>query len=66
MFHRGGSDYATDSDGSFDGLDMRNDEVNQRSDLNCTGEEVNSRLILHVANAMAVTNSQFSRHFSLW
>ena len=39
--------------GSFDGLEMINDEINQRADLNCTEEEADSRLIFHVANARA-------------
>ena len=47
------SGYVTDSDGSFDGLEMINGEVNQRADLNCIGEESDSRLILHVANTKA-------------
>ena len=43
--------YVTDNDGSFDRLELINDEVNQRADLNCMEEEADSRLTLHLANA---------------
>ena len=45
------SGYATDNKGFFDGLEMINNEVNQRADLNCMEGAVDSRLIFHVANA---------------
>ena len=35
----------TDNDGSFDKLEMINDEVNQRTDFNCMEEEADSRLV---------------------
>ena len=45
--------YVTDNNGSFDDLEMINDEVTQRADLNCMKEDADSRLILQVANARA-------------
>ena len=36
------SGYVIYNDGSFDGLEMINDEVNQRADLNYMGEEPDS------------------------
>ena len=38
---------------------MISDEVNQRPDLNCMEEETDSRLVLHVANAMAEVFKNF-------
>ena len=39
------SSCVTDNDGSFDKLEMINDEVNQRTDFNCMEEEADSRLV---------------------
>ena len=47
------SGYVTDNDGSFDRLEMINDEVNQKADLNCIEEETDPRLILYFADAKA-------------
>ena len=47
------SGYVTDNNGSFDGLEMINDDVYQRPDLNCMEEEAGSRLISHVADVRA-------------
>ena len=40
------SGYVTDNYGSFDRLEMINDEVNQKADFNCMEEETDSRMIL--------------------
>ena len=47
------SGYVTDNYGSFDRLEMINDEVNQKADFNCMEEETDSRMILQFANAKA-------------
>ena len=47
------SGYVTDNYGSFDRLEMINDEANQKADLNCMEEETDSRMILYFANAKA-------------
>ena len=39
------SSCVTDNDGSFDKLEMINDEVNQRTDFNCMEEDTDSRLV---------------------
>ena len=35
----------TDNNGSFDKLEVINDEVNQKTDFNCMEEEADSRLV---------------------
>ena len=45
------SGYVTDGDGVFSAIEVKNGNVSDRPDLNCTLEEADCRLILHIAKA---------------
>ena len=45
------SGYVTDKNGVCNAQEMINDEIIERDDLNCIEEEVDSRIVLHIACA---------------